>query len=448
MTEGAGRLTSEHHGPPAPGPSTMTVAVIGSGVAGLTAAHLLHPHHRVTVFEADARVGGHANTVPVTLQGRTTWVDTGFLVYNERNYPGFIRLLDKLGVATQPSDMSFSVSDERSGLQWRGTNLNSVFAQRRRAVSPTFLRMLGDVVRFNREARKMLNQAGGPTSDPSFTLEDLLAQGRYSAQFRDWYLIPMGSAIWSADPTTFLRYPAEAFARFFENHGLLRVGDQPSWRTVSGGSRRYVEALTAPLRSQLRVGEPVTKIVRRANGVEVSTQSSAPTTFDRVVIATHSDQALRLLSDPSQAEREILGSIRFQPNIATLHTDSALLPGNHRARAAWNYHVLDDSRSRGTEQGQRATLTYHLNTLQGLDAAADICVTLNRPDAPKPELVVDHINYAHPVFDEAAIRAQRRLHEINGANGTYYCGAYWGYGFHEDGVQSAIEVGRHFGATL
>lgn len=441
-------MTVRSHHPPRAGPPGLTIAIVGSGVSGLTAAHLLHPRHEVTVFEADSRIGGHANTVTIPVGERTVDVDTGFLVYNERNYPGFVELLALLGVATQPSDMSFSVSDARSGLEWRGSSLNTVFAQRRRAVDPRFLRMLAEVVRFNRAARRILTSPTDAEADPSFTLEDLLAQGRYGRQLRDWYLVPMGSAIWSADPSTFLRYPAATFARFFENHGLLRVGDQPRWRTVSGGARRYVDALAAPFAHRIRLGTPVTKIVRRASGVEISTRTDAPETFDRVVLAAHSDQALRLLSDPRRAEQEILGSIQYQHNTATLHTDSTLLPGNRRARAAWNYHVLDPGGRHGVRAARRATLTYHLNALQGLDLDRDVCVTLNRPDAPAPDRVIEHIEYSHPVFDEAAIRAQRRLPEINGVDGTYFCGAYWRYGFHEDGVQSALEVGRHFGAQL
>ena len=425
-------------------PAGTRIAIVGSGISGLVAAHLLQHRHDVTVFEAEARVGGHAHTIPLRLDGRTIWVDTGFLVYNERNYPGFVRLLDRLGVATQPSDMGFSVSDEGTGLEWRGSTANTVFAQRRRLADPRFLRMLRDVVRFNRAARHLLEAEGD--RGLSFTLEDLLDEGRYSRFFREWYLVPMGSAIWSADPATFLSYPAAVFARFFDNHGLLRLGDQPQWRTITGGSRRYVSAIVEPLRDRIRLASPVEKIVRRTDGVEIATASGSVEHFDRVVVATHSDQALRLLSDPSRVEREILGAIRYQPNVATLHTDSSLLPRNRRARAAWNYHVLAETAP--LAQRQRATLTYHLNTLQGLDVTPDVCVTLNRPDRPRPELVIDHIDYAHPIFDSSAVRAQRRLGEINGVDGTYYCGAYWRYGFHEDGVQSALEVTRHFGVTL
>lgn len=441
-------MTTTAHQRPDSRPRGLKVAVIGSGVSGLTVALLLHPRHDVTVLEADTRIGGHANTVSIRVGSRTVDVDTGFLVYNERNYPAFVKLLQQLDVVTQKSDMSFSVSDEHSGLEWRGSSLNTVFAQRRRAADPRFLRMLVDVARFNRAARRLLDQVdtAGDGVDPAFTLEDLLARDRYGLELRDWYLVPMGSAIWSADPSTFLQYPAAVFARFFDNHGLLRVRDQPTWRTISGGSKKYVEALTAPFADRILLDTPVTKVVRRATGVEVSTGSGAPMTYDRVVLATHSDQALRLLSDPSPQEQEILGAIRYQPNLATLHTDGSLLPLARRARAAWNYHVLD--RSGGEDAPRQATLTYHLNALQGLDLDEDVCVTLNRPDAPDPALVVDHLQYHHPIFDSAAIRAQRRLPEIQGVDGTYFCGAYWRYGFHEDGVQSALDVARHFGAAL
>lgn len=413
---------------------------MGSGVSGLVAAHLLHPHHDVTLYESDTRLGGHANTVAVDFDGETVHVDTGFLVYNERNYPGFVALLDELGVTTKSSNMSFSVSDERTGLEWRGTNASSAFAQRRRIADPRFLRMLADVVRFNRAARALL--APDVEVDLAYTLDDLLAAGRYSRWFRECYLVPMGSAIWSADPATFTRYPAAVFARFFQNHGLLRLGDQPQWRTVVGGARSYVNAIARPLADRVRLATPVDTIVRRSDGVELTSPKCGPETFDRVVLATHSDQALRLLADPTPAEREILGAIRYQPNVATLHTDAALLPRAHRARAAWNYHVVAD-----TDADTRATLTYDLNVLQGLDTPLPVCVTLNRPDAPAPAHVIEHIDYAHPVFDEAALRAQQRLGEINGRDHTYFCGAYWGYGFHEDGVQSGIEVARQFGIT-
>ena len=408
----------------------MRIAIVGTGVSGLVCAHLLSRRHQVTVFEADDRPGGHAHTVRVDLADETHEVDTGFLVYNERNYPGLIRLFDQLGVATTASDMSFGVADDVSGVEWRGTSLDTVFAQRRNALRPSFLRMLGDVVRFNRTARALL--AG--TADPTLSLEGLLESGHWSRQFIDWYLVPMGSSIWSADPSTFLSMPAVTFARFFDNHGLLTYGDQPSWRTVTGGSRHYVEAVLGPLGDAVRLSSPVSKLTRTADGVEIHSPVGLEH-FDQVVVATHSDQALDLLSDPSSLEREVLGAIRYQPNRATLHTDTSLLPRNRRAWASWNYHRLAD-------QPDAATLTYRLRSLQGIESAHELLVTLNRDDAIRDDRVLARFDYAHPVFDVPAIAAQRRHEDVNGTSRTWYCGAYWGYGFHEDGVQSALTVCR------
>ncbi len=408
----------------------MRIAIVGSGVSGLVCAHLLSRQHHVTLFEADDRPGGHAHTVRVDLPDETHEVDTGFLVYNNRNYPGLVRLFDQLGVATKPSDMSFGMTDDVSGIEWRGTSLATVFAQRRNALRPAFLRMLADVIRFNRVARGLLD---GP-EDLSLSLADLLASGHWSEQFIDWYLIPMGSSIWSAEPRTFLSMPAVTFARFFDNHGLLTYGDQPSWRTVVGGSRRYVEAILAPLGDSVRLACPVSKLKRTTDGVEIRSEFGLEH-FDHVVVATHSDQAMRLLSDPSPLERDVLGAIRYQPNRATLHTDTSLLPRNHRAWASWNYHRVAD-RSEG------ATLTYRLRSLQGIESAHEILVTLNRDDAIADDHVLARFDYAHPVFDVPAIAAQRRHEELNGERRTWFCGAYWGYGFHEDGVQSALTVCR------
>jgi uncharacterized protein len=415
----------------------MRIAIVGSGVSGLVCAHVLGRRHRVTVFEADDRPGGHAHTVRVDLADETHEVDTGFLVYNERNYPGLVRLFESLGVPTKASDMSFSVSDDDSGIEWRGTSLTTLFAQRRNAVRPAFLRMLADVVRFNRLARALVSAP----EQPGLSLADLLAAGRFSSRFVQWYLVPLGSSIWSADPSTFLDMPAVTFARFFDNHGLLRYGDQPSWRTVAGGSRRYVEAIAKPLGRELRLASPVSKISRRDDEVELHSEAGLER-FDHVVVATHSDQALNLLSDPSPQERQVLGAIRFQSNRATLHTDARLLPRNRRAWASWNYHRLID-------QPDRATLTYRLRSLQGIESAHEILVTLNRDDAIRDEQVLGRFDYAHPVFDRPAIAAQRRHEELNGQRRTWFCGAYWGFGFHEDGVQSALTVCRRLaGETL
>ncbi len=433
----------------------MKIGIVGTGISGLVCAHLLHPHHDLTVFEAADRIGGHTNTVrielPSSLRHRTEVeihdVDTGFIVYNERNYPNFVTLLDQLGVATQPGEMSFSVSDPRIGLEYRGTNLDTLYAQRGNLAKPWFTRMLVDILRFNRSARRLLATSSGGADGHDLTLEELLRRGRYSDEFVERFLVPLGASIWSADPDTFTRFPAVAYARFMDNHGLLRLSGMPQWRTISGGSRRYIEALTAPFADRIRTGSPVRKIVRRHQGedgieVELMSPTHGLETFDRVIIAGHSDQALRLLSDASPAEHEILGAIGYQPNVATLHTDERFLPRNRRARASWNYHLGVAGEER------RATLTYWMNALQSLESEHEILVTLNRHDEIDPATVLGRFDYDHPVFDGAAMAAQARRHEIQGVNGTFFAGAYWGYGFHEDGVRSALDVCRHFGITL
>jgi predicted NAD/FAD-binding protein len=441
----------------------MKIAIVGTGISGLVCAHLLHTDHDITVFEADDRIGGHANTVDVELPRQASSepelhrVDTGFIVYNEHNYPNFTRLLDQLGVSTQPGEMSFSVSDPRIGLEYRGTNLNTLYAQRANVAKPWFARMLVDILRFNRTARTLVERDDPDHPDhqaDALTLADVIERGRFSDAFVERFLVPLGSSIWSADPATFTRFPAVAYARFMDNHGLLRLSGMPTWRTISGGSRRYVEALTAPFADRIRLGSPVGKIVRRrpdaAGGdveVEITSPSGGLETFDRVILATHSDQALRLLSDAGPTEREVLGAIGYQPNVATLHTDERFLPRNRRARASWNYHLGTDPDS-DAGPAPRATLTYWMNALQSLESEHQILVTLNRHDEIAPDRVLARFDYDHPVFDVAATAAQARRHEVQGVDGTFFAGAYWGYGFHEDGVRSALDVCRHFGATL
>ena len=415
----------------------MRIAIIGTGISGLTCAFLLGSRHDVTVFERDDRPGGHTNTIRVEFGDEFHEVDTGFIVYNEPNYPGLVCLFERLGVPTKPSDMSFSVADETTGIEWRATSPNSVFAQRRNVLRPEFLRMLADIVGFNRSVRRLL-RAGVPET---MTLEDLLAAGGWSRHLGEWYLAPMVSAIWSAPPTQALEIPAHAFAHFFENHGLLQLGAQPRWRTVEGGARTYVERILRPLGGRVRLGTPVTKVTRRPEGIEVLSDRHGPEAFDHVILACHSDQSLGLLGDPTMAEREVLGAIRYQPNSAVLHTDDRLLPRTRRARASWNYR-LPATRQRG------ATVTYHLNRLQSIDSHHDICVTLNEVEAVDPARIVEVFDYAHPMLDAPAIAAQKRYNDVSGQRSTWYCGAYWGYGFHEDGVQSALRVCRALGVAL
>jgi predicted NAD/FAD-binding protein len=410
----------------------MKIAVIGAGIAGnVVAWHLAH-EHEVAVFEAGSHIGGHTHTHDVEQAGRRYRVDTGFIVFNDRTYPNFIGLLEQLGVASQPSHMSFSVRDERSGLEYNGTSVNSLFAQRRNLVRPSFWRMLGDILRFNREAPALLER---PSEDVA--LGDYLDANRYSRGFVERYIVPMGAAIWSTDPRNMLAFPARYFVRFFHNHGMLSVNNRPQWRVIRGGSARYVEALTASFRDRIRLNSPVQSVRRLAGQVYVKAAGQEAERFDAAFLACHSDQALRLLADPTPAEREVLGTIPYQANEAVLHTDARLMPRTRRAWAAWNYHVLP-------EDTGRVALTYNMNILQSLDAPEPFLVTLNRSEAVDPAKVIKRIRYEHPLYTRAGVAAQARQHELNGPLNTYYCGAYWRFGFHEDGVVSALRALEHF----
>ncbi|MFP4513609.1 MAG: NAD(P)/FAD-dependent oxidoreductase [Acidimicrobiales bacterium] len=410
----------------------MKLAIVGTGISGLACAHRLHRSHEITLFEAADRVGGHSNTVRVDLADETHHVDTGFIVYNEANYPRFARLLAELGVETQPSEMSFSVRNERSGHEWSGSTLDGLFAHRGDLVRPRHWRMLADILRFNRAAHALL--AATASTDPGPTLDEFLAEHRFHGAVVEDYVVPLGASIWSADPTTFGRYPSASLFRFLDNHGLLSLGGRPAWRTVTGGSARYVDRLVAPFRHRIRLGQGVDKVVRDPDGgVELVVGGHEPERFDQVILACHADEALELLGDPTPAEHAILGAIRFQPNVATLHTGTAMLPRSPRAWSSWNYHVT-------VEERRRPTLTYWMNRLQSLDSAHEICVTLNRPDEIDPSTVLGRFEYTHPVHDPGTLAAQTRRHEIQGRRDTWFVGAWWGYGFHEDGVASSDEV--------
>lgn len=410
----------------------MKIAVIGSGIAGNVAAYHLAREHEVTVFEAGSHVGGHTHTHEVEQAGRRYRVDTGFIVFNDWTYPNFIRLLDRLGVASQPSPMSFSVRDEGSGLEYNGTSLDTLFAQRRNLVRPSFWRMLRDILRFNREAPALLREADAGTS-----LGEYLSANDYSREFVEHYILPMGAAIWSTDPQNMKRFPARYFVRFFHNHGMLSVDRRPQWRVIRGGSARYVEALTAGFRDRIRLGAAVQSVRRVAGHVYVKVRGHETERFDAAFLACHSDQALAILADATPLEREILGAIPYQANEAVLHTDSRLMPRARRAWAAWNYHVLPGRR-------EQAALTYNMNILQSLDASAPFLVTLNRSEAIDPAKIVKRIRYEHPLYTPAGAAAQARQHEVNGPLNTYFCGAYWRFGFHEDGVVSALDALAHF----
>jgi uncharacterized protein len=410
----------------------MRIAIIGGGVSGLVCAHRLHSEHDVVLFEASDRAGGHANTVRVETEAGVYDLDTGFIVFNDRNYPNFERLLGELDVQTQASPMSFGVSDGVD-FEYNGSSPNGLFASRGQMVRPSFHRMIADLVRFNRDARDLL------ASDEDPSLCEWLDKRRYSRAFVKRLIVPQAAAVWSADPAQMWSFPARFLVEFFDNHGMLGFRERPRWRTITGGSRRYVEALTRPWRDRLRLSTPVTEIARHPDHVTVSSREREPERFDAVVIATHSDQALALLADPSERERELLGAIPYQSNEAVLHTDRSLLPRRRRAWASWNYHL--DAGAAG-----RCTVTYHMNRLQSLRADREFCVTLNRTAAIDPERIIRTIRYAHPVYTPAGVAAQSRHHEIGGRHRTHYCGAYWGWGFHEDGVTSALRVVREIGA--
>lgn len=407
----------------------MRIAVIGSGISGLSCAHYLSATHEVSVFEAGSQIGGHTATVDVKLGTRRYAIDTGFIVFNDWTYPNFIALLDELGVSSKPTEMGFSVRDERTGLEYSGTSLDTLFAQRGNLLSWSFLTMVRDILRFNKQS---VNDLENGQVDDSQTLGDYLQRNGYSETFKRQYLAAMGSAIWSADCATILEFPLSFFLRFFRNHGLLSVSDRPQWRVVEGGSREYLRPLCQRFEERIYTGCPVTRINRQAGQVILETSDGRQLPFDQVVIATHSDQALALLAEPSQAEREILGALPYQSNDVVLHTDTRLLPRNRKTWSSWNYSLGDDQ--------DRAVVTYNMNILQGIDAPETFCVTLNNTAAINPNKILGRFSYDHPVFSLGGIAAQQRWQEINGPHNTWYCGAYWHNGFHEDGVVSALRV--------
>jgi uncharacterized protein len=414
----------------------MRIAIIGAGVSGLVTAYLVAREHEVTVFEASDYAGGHSNTIRVDTANQTHQVDTGFIVFNDRNYPNFERLLERLGVAWQPSTMTFSVSDGRGDFEYNGSSLNGLFAKRALLVTPWFHRMIADLARFNRAARELLRD-----DDQGPSLGVWLDQQRFSRPFIDRLIVPQASAVWSADPHQMWTFPARFLAEFFDNHGMLSFRHRPRWRTIRGGSARYVEALVGQSAARIRLDTPVQSVTRTGDHVLVRPRAGEAERFDQVVLATHSDQALALLGDATDREHAVLGAIPYQSNEAVLHTDVRMLPRRRRAWASWNYHLTEPA-------GIETTVTYHMNRLQSLRAEQELCVTLNRTSEIDPRHVIRKISYAHPVYTAGGVRAQRRFEEISARNRTHFCGAYWGWGFHEDGVVSALRVAEHFGAGL
>ncbi|UHC83195.1 FAD-dependent oxidoreductase [Pseudomonas sp. NIBR-H-19] len=415
----------------------MKIAIIGSGIAGLTCAHLLNRRHDVTVFEAGDWVGGHTHTVQVSVEGRQYAVDTGFIVFNDWTYPNFIRLLGQLGVSFKPTEMSFSVNDPDSGLEYNGNNLNSLFAQRRNLLSPGFWGMLRDILRFNKEAQRDLNEL---RIDADMTLDDYLKAGGYGERFILHYIVPMGAAIWSMSMAEMLNFPLQFFVRFFKNHGLLSVSDRPQWQVIEGGSSAYIAPLTAAFKDRIRLNCPVKRVDRDEHGVVIHSPAGIEH-FDKVVFACHSDQALQILASPSEAERAILGALPYADNEVVLHTDTQLLPTRKLAWASWNYRLSGAGHT-------HAAVTYDMNILQGIESDTTFCVSLNQSAGINPDKVLARFTYAHPQFSLAAVAAQNRWAELDGVRHTHYCGAYWANGFHEDGVVSALRVAAAFGETL
>jgi len=409
----------------------MRVAVIGSGIAGLASAWLLSRKHDVTLFEANDYPGGHTHTHEVRLGGRDYTVDTGFIVHNRAHYPLLSALFDELGVATRPTTMSFSVRNQASGLEYNAANLDTLFCQRRNLLSPRFLGMIRDLMRFYREAPRLLDEAGeGPT------LGEYLERGGYGAAFRDEHLVPMASALWSSPSAAVLGFPARYLVQFMANHQMLALSGRPEWRVVSGGSRTYVDAMRARWSVQERLNTPVVAVRRHDDVVDVVTHAGTHA-FDEVVLACHSDQALALLADADGTERSVLGAMAYQVNDTVLHTDASLLPRSRKAWAAWNAFIP-------AEPGGACTVSYCMNLLQGFDSPDPFVVTLNRSGAIDPKRILRRMRYAHPVYTHASVAAQRRKTEIQGRRRAWFAGAYWGWGFHEDGMRSAVELVRDF----
>jgi predicted NAD/FAD-binding protein len=413
----------------------LRIAIIGTGIAGNTVAYKLRDHHDITVYEAADYIGGHTNTISVEEGGQELAVDTGFIVFNDRTYPNFTKLLEEIRQPWQDSEMSFSVHAAGERIEYNGSSINGLFAQRRNIFRPSFHTMVRDILRFNRDALLDISRARD-----NLTLGEYLAERGYSRQFSDDYLVPMAAAIWSAEPMAVLQMPAGFLVRFFKNHGLLQLENRPQWRVIEGGSREYVKRLVDGHRDKIRLSAAVRSVRRAADGVHVATDAAGWERYDTVFVACHSDQALAMLSDPTPVEGDVLGAIRYQDNEAVLHTDISVLPKRRRAWAAWNYFVPQNLRN-------HVSVTYNMNILQGLRTRQTYLVTLNDDSRIADDKIIRRIQYQHPMYTRAAIAAQARHAEINSGR-TFYCGAYWRNGFHEDGVVSALSAIRDFEEKL
>lgn len=414
----------------------LRIAIIGGGVSGNVCAYLLHKNHDITVFTADKHNGGHTHTHSIEFENRQLEVDTGFMVYNQRTYPLFVKLLDQLGIESQKSDMSFSVRCEQSNLEYSGSSFNGLFAQRSNLVYPAFYKMLRDIMRFNREAPLALESC-----DDRLTLETYLRENHYGDYFIQNYLVPLGASIWSARADSFLAFPLNFLIAFLDNHGLLQVRDRPHWYTICGGARRYLEAMTSSFKNSIRVACPIDRVDRFPDRVQLQTKDGEALEYDQVIFATHADTTLRIIADPTKAETEILQQFEYQQNDAVLHTDQSWLPKRRRAWASWNYHVSNHPKT-------PASVTYDVNRLQKLGCSKPLCVTLNPTRPIADHYVLESVKYRHPVFSAGTLGTQKRHQEISGENRSFFCGAYWGFGFHEDGVRSGLAVAKLFGKAL
>jgi len=416
----------------------MKIAIIGSGISGLTCAYMLNRKHDITIFEKNDYIGGHTHTHEIEHNGIKWNVDSGFIVYNERTYPNFINILDRLGVERQLTRMGFSVKSEKNDLEYAGHSLNGLFAQRSNLFRPSFIRMLRSMWRFNSEARADLNGLDSET-----TLGEYLKSNGYPEEFIQHFIIPIGAAIWSTVPNQMMDMPAIFFIRFFENHGMLQIVDRPNWWVITGGSKRYVEKMVDGFENKIRLSSPVKNVKREGGSITVQfgANSLESENFDSVIFATHSNQSLAMLDSPTKEEVEILSAIKYQKNDALLHYDDSILPKRKNAWSSWNY-LLDE------DQNKAVALTYNMNILQSLKSDRTFCVSLNSGNLIDESKVVKELSYDHPLFTTSSINAQSRKHEISGKNNTYYCGAYWRNGFHEDGVMSALDVCKDFGESL
>ena len=410
----------------------MKIAIIGSGISGNVLAYHLYKEHDISVFEANNYIGGHSHTHNIDVNGQQYKIDTGFIVFNGKTYPNFIALLNELNVTSQQSTMSFSVKCELSGLEYNGSNINTLFAQRSNLLKPSFYKMLADILRFNREAPDILNKP-----ENILSLGFYLKKNNYSQQFIDQYIIPMGSAIWSSSYDQMLDFPAQFFIRFFINHGLLNIKNRPPWFVIKGGSNAYVKKLINGFQDKIRLNSPVKKVNRYENHVEIICENRLPEKFDYVFFACHSDEALAVLNNPKPFEENILSAFPYQKNDVVLHTDTTLLPKRKLAWASWNYHRLNN-------KDKPVALTYNMNILQGISCKETFCVTLNNSNAINETKILKRLQYSHPLFTYRSIHAQSQHHRLNGTNRCFYAGAYWRYGFHEDGVVSALEALKHF----